>query len=231
LTAPPPAEFDDVLRLIDAARGRAVAAVNKELLDLYWNIGEHISRKIASDGWGQGFVRLLEVLVQEVSVALRPRLGHAPAVRAVLSQEHAMRTIAVWGNLIPFGIIPVPLGLPNPTCHALGDVQQPGKDLVLKVLRLPDIPLGPPRTRGFPRVLGSLSLPKDLKQLLAVTALLDGGCTEVFCLSSGDVVGVEPGDTPQLVEEFRLRNYLDLTRRHRKDGDLIVEVPVRQPAT
>jgi predicted nuclease of restriction endonuclease-like (RecB) superfamily len=59
LTAPPPAEFDDVLRLIDAARGRAVAAVNKELIDLYWNIGEHISRKIAAGTWGEGTVTAL----------------------------------------------------------------------------------------------------------------------------------------------------------------------------
>jgi hypothetical protein len=58
LTAPP-AGFDDVLRLIDAARGRAVAAVNKELIDLYWDIGEHISRKIAAEGWGQGTVEAL----------------------------------------------------------------------------------------------------------------------------------------------------------------------------
>jgi predicted nuclease of restriction endonuclease-like (RecB) superfamily len=59
VTASSPADFDDVLRLIDAARGRAVAAVNKELIDLYWTIGEHISRKIADDGWGQGTVETL----------------------------------------------------------------------------------------------------------------------------------------------------------------------------
>ena len=53
LTGPSPADFDDVLRLIDAARGRAVTAVNKELIDLYWNIGDHISRNIASDGAGR----------------------------------------------------------------------------------------------------------------------------------------------------------------------------------
>jgi hypothetical protein len=40
----------DVPRLIDAARGRAVAAVNAELIELYWNIGAHISRKVASKG-------------------------------------------------------------------------------------------------------------------------------------------------------------------------------------
>jgi predicted nuclease of restriction endonuclease-like (RecB) superfamily len=59
LTTASPADFDDVLRLIDAARGRAVAAVNKELIDLYWNIGEYISRKIAAEGWGQGTVEAL----------------------------------------------------------------------------------------------------------------------------------------------------------------------------
>ena len=59
LTAPPSAEFDDVLRLIDAARGRALAAVNKELIDLYWTIGEYITRKIADDGWGQGTIKAL----------------------------------------------------------------------------------------------------------------------------------------------------------------------------
>ena len=56
LRGPSPADFNEVLRLIDAARGRAVATVNKELIDLYWTIGEHISRKISADGWGQGTV-------------------------------------------------------------------------------------------------------------------------------------------------------------------------------
>ena len=59
LTAASPADFDEVLRLIDTARGRAVAAVNKELIDLHWNIGEHISRKITAEGWGKGTVEAL----------------------------------------------------------------------------------------------------------------------------------------------------------------------------
>src|SRR5262249_53483128 len=52
-------EFDEVLRLIDAARGRAMAAVNKQLIDLYWNIGEHISQKLADGTWGEGTVLAL----------------------------------------------------------------------------------------------------------------------------------------------------------------------------
>lgn len=59
------ADFDEVLRLIDAARTRAVAAVNTALIDLYWQIGEHISRRVAADGWGQGTVGQLADYIQK----------------------------------------------------------------------------------------------------------------------------------------------------------------------
>jgi predicted nuclease of restriction endonuclease-like (RecB) superfamily len=52
-------DFDQVLALIDAARTRAVAAVNTALIDLYWAIGEYIAKKIADDGWGKGTVTAL----------------------------------------------------------------------------------------------------------------------------------------------------------------------------
>jgi predicted nuclease of restriction endonuclease-like (RecB) superfamily len=65
ITVPSSADFDEVLQLIDAARNRAVAAVNKELIDLYWTIGEYISRKIASDGWGQGTVEVLAEYIRQ----------------------------------------------------------------------------------------------------------------------------------------------------------------------
>jgi hypothetical protein len=58
------ADFDSVLALIDAARSRAVGAVNTALIDLYWAIGEHISRKIAGDGWGEGTVQELAAYIQ-----------------------------------------------------------------------------------------------------------------------------------------------------------------------
>jgi len=53
------ADFDAVMELIDAARTRAVAAVNTTLIDLYWSIGEYIQRKIADAGWGKGTVEAL----------------------------------------------------------------------------------------------------------------------------------------------------------------------------
>lgn len=58
--------FVEVVALIEAARSRAYQAVNVELLSLYWQLGEHISRKIASAEWGDG-------VVDELSRALARR--------------------------------------------------------------------------------------------------------------------------------------------------------------
>jgi predicted nuclease of restriction endonuclease-like (RecB) superfamily len=48
--------FDEVIALIEAARGRAYQAVNAELIGLYWQLGEYINRKIASAEWGDAVV-------------------------------------------------------------------------------------------------------------------------------------------------------------------------------
>jgi len=55
-TLAPAPKFDEVLSLIEAARRRAYQAVNAELVSLYWQLGEYISRKIASAEWGDGVV-------------------------------------------------------------------------------------------------------------------------------------------------------------------------------
>jgi predicted nuclease of restriction endonuclease-like (RecB) superfamily len=57
-------EFEVVLELIEAARTRAVAAVNTTLIELYWSIGEFIVSKIEADGWGRGTVQILAEHIQ-----------------------------------------------------------------------------------------------------------------------------------------------------------------------
>ena len=52
-------DFDEVIVLIEAARRRAFAAVNQELVGLYWRIGEYISRNLESAAWGEGVVQQL----------------------------------------------------------------------------------------------------------------------------------------------------------------------------
>jgi predicted nuclease of restriction endonuclease-like (RecB) superfamily len=72
LASPPPTEgFAQVIALIQAARGRAYQAVNTALIDLYWEIGEHISRKIAAAEWGDGVVDQLAAYIAQTQPGLR----------------------------------------------------------------------------------------------------------------------------------------------------------------
>jgi predicted nuclease of restriction endonuclease-like (RecB) superfamily len=70
-TPPAHADFDEVLRLIDAARTRALTAVNQELVGLYWQIGEYISRKLESAAWGEGVVQQLAVHIAQTHPDLK----------------------------------------------------------------------------------------------------------------------------------------------------------------
>lgn len=57
--------FAEVVEMIRAARGRALTAVNTTLIDLYWQVGEFISRRIEMEGWGRGTVAELSTFVQK----------------------------------------------------------------------------------------------------------------------------------------------------------------------
>ena len=52
----PQADFDEIAALISAARQRAVQAVNTSLIELYWQVGQTISRKIGQAQWSDGVV-------------------------------------------------------------------------------------------------------------------------------------------------------------------------------
>jgi predicted nuclease of restriction endonuclease-like (RecB) superfamily len=49
-------QFYHVLRLIKRSRENAIRAVNAEMIDLYWNIGEYITKKIEIAEWGDSVV-------------------------------------------------------------------------------------------------------------------------------------------------------------------------------
>jgi predicted nuclease of restriction endonuclease-like (RecB) superfamily len=56
--------FREVLELIQTARRRAYQAVNTELVDLYWQVGAYISRKLETAVWGEGVVTKLADFIQ-----------------------------------------------------------------------------------------------------------------------------------------------------------------------
>lgn len=57
-------QFADVVLLIKKARYNAIKSVNAELVKLYWNIGEYISKKIVSAEWGDAVVDQLADYIQ-----------------------------------------------------------------------------------------------------------------------------------------------------------------------
>ena len=61
---PHESSFREVLALIERARQRAFQVVNTELIDLYWQLGELICRRIASDGWGKSTIVSLAAYIR-----------------------------------------------------------------------------------------------------------------------------------------------------------------------
>jgi predicted nuclease of restriction endonuclease-like (RecB) superfamily len=52
-------EFSEVLGIIRAGRARAYEVVNVALIETYWAVGAHLSRKVAEASWGKGIVKEL----------------------------------------------------------------------------------------------------------------------------------------------------------------------------
>lgn len=63
--------FEEVLRLIQDARQRAVQAVNTQLIDLYWQVGAYISHKLERAEWGDSVVSQLAAHLARTQPGLR----------------------------------------------------------------------------------------------------------------------------------------------------------------
>ena len=56
--------FKDIIQLIKQTRTNTLRAVNAELINLYWNIGDYISKKIEQSEWGDSVVTELANFIQ-----------------------------------------------------------------------------------------------------------------------------------------------------------------------
>ncbi|MFN9499978.1 MAG: YhcG family protein [Chryseotalea sp.] len=64
-------QFADIVKLIKQSREQAIRLVNKTLIDLYWNIGQHVHAKIESAEWGDSVVEELARYIQETEPNLK----------------------------------------------------------------------------------------------------------------------------------------------------------------
>jgi predicted nuclease of restriction endonuclease-like (RecB) superfamily len=58
-------QFTEITSLIASAKSRAYQAVNRELVSLYWHVGEYVSKQVALKAWGISVVQELADYIQK----------------------------------------------------------------------------------------------------------------------------------------------------------------------
>ena len=58
-------QFTEITSLIASAKSRAYQAVNRELVSLYWHVGEYVHHKVTSNAWGKSVVKDLAEYIQK----------------------------------------------------------------------------------------------------------------------------------------------------------------------
>ena len=69
--------FENVLGMIYSAKQKAEYQVNSTIIDLYWSIGEYVSKQIDVNGWGKSTVKALSEYI----------LSKEPEIRGYSSQN------------------------------------------------------------------------------------------------------------------------------------------------
>ena len=126
-----------------------------------------------------------------------------------------MRTITSWNDLEPYGIVPLTGEACGLMYRILFDVTARGPEHRREVLRHRRTSTCPSRgtagQREDPHV-GCIMLTHEMLQPLAVFALLENGCKEVYLMGHG-VVGIEPGDPADAAETMRRAYNVEYARR------------------
>ena len=51
-------DFDSIIAIIEKSKMRAIRAVNREMIEMYWQIGQYLNEKCENDGWGKNTVQV-----------------------------------------------------------------------------------------------------------------------------------------------------------------------------
>lgn len=62
------ADFQEIVQLIRKARYNALKSVNIELINLYWQVGEHISKRVENTEWEWELWTNLRIIFKELSM-------------------------------------------------------------------------------------------------------------------------------------------------------------------
>lgn len=57
-------DFLQIVQLIETTRYRALSAVNSELVNLYWQVGQYVATRLEKASWGDGTVAELAAYIK-----------------------------------------------------------------------------------------------------------------------------------------------------------------------
>ncbi len=98
-------DFDAIYNMITSAQAACYQQVNRNLISLYWNIGQYISQKTKSDNWGQNTVKALSEYIMAKHPAARGfsarniwRMKQFYETYAEETKLSALLTVLSWTN-------------------------------------------------------------------------------------------------------------------------------------
>jgi hypothetical protein len=131
-----------------------------------------------------------------------------------------VKTLTCWKDLEPFGVI----ALTGESCgmayRVLFDVTERGRKALARCLGVPNLRLAYPWNSGATGELhvGSVLLSQEMFTPVAVFALLESGCDEVWLRQDGYLIGFEGQDAPDRRRAWLERHRGQLSRRFGLDG-------------
>ncbi len=67
----PNQNFDRIIEIIENSRRDAFKAVNRELINMYWEIGKFVSEKVSKNEWGKSIVKELSDFIQHKNEGIK----------------------------------------------------------------------------------------------------------------------------------------------------------------
>jgi hypothetical protein len=125
-----------------------------------------------------------------------------------------MKSVHSWNNLEPFGIVPLTGEACGLGYRLLCDVTASGKRALEKCFGAPHLNLPESWNRGSEKDphVGCIMLAYEMLQPIAVFALLESGCKEVY-LVKDSVYGVEASDAPSAIDDVKRWSNVEYARR------------------
>jgi hypothetical protein len=116
-----------------------------------------------------------------------------------------VKTVSSFADLAAYGIDPLTGEACGLGYRILCDVTESGRRVLAKALGIPNLALPEAWNRGTAAVphVGAIMLTLEMLVPLAVFALLDNGCTEVWLVRDGGVIGIEASDDADMIDANR----------------------------